>query len=82
VIFAARLTGGGVGPKVALGLGWVFLLGALAAVFSAQSYVGRMLGRSDDRVTAGSLTGTAAGAAAPWLIVAGLLTIAIGALLA
>lgn len=78
LIFATRLTGGGVGPKVALGLGWAFLLGALAAAFSAQSSVGQMLERSDDRAAAG----TAAGTAAPWLIVAGLCTIAIAALLA
>jgi hypothetical protein len=35
--FSARLIGGGPGARVALGLGWLCLLGAIAASFVAQS---------------------------------------------
>jgi hypothetical protein len=36
--FSARLIGGGVGARVALGLGWLCLLGSIAASFVAQSH--------------------------------------------
>src|SRR5664279_1423941 len=37
LVLSARLTGGGVGARVSLGVGWLFLLGAIAASFTAQS---------------------------------------------
>jgi hypothetical protein len=54
------------------------LLTALAAAFSAQSRVAQELARMDDRSTPSDLTRSVAGSIAPWLIVAGLATVAIG----
>jgi hypothetical protein len=74
LFFSARLIGGPVGARVSLGIGWALLLLALALAFSAQSRVARALMRLDalDGSPAESLTAGAAGAAAPWLVVAGL----------
>src|SRR3954453_12278294 len=35
--FSARLIAGGIGARVSLGVGWLFLLGTIAASFVAQS---------------------------------------------
>src|SRR5437763_9592558 len=37
LFLSARLAGGSVGPRIALGAGWALLLGALAASFFAQA---------------------------------------------
>ena len=63
-----------------LGFTWLFLLTALAAAFSAQSRVAAELGRMDDRSSSSEITRSVAGIAAPWLIVAGLATIAVSLL--
>src|SRR5262249_44000358 len=70
VFFSARLIGGPVGARVALGAGWAMLLGAVAASFTAQAGVAAALDSvsSDDR----PLSSGAAGALAVWLIIAGL----------
>lgn len=70
MVMAARVDGG-VG-RVLLGLGVALFIAGIAAVFSAQSQVGRVLARLDNRTHADELTASAAGAAAPWLVVAGL----------
>jgi len=75
-----RLTASGTSGRVMLGLAWLFLLTALAAAFSAQSRVAEELGRMDDRSTSSDVTQSAAGIAVPWLIVAGLATIAVSLL--
>jgi hypothetical protein len=80
LLLVARVTADGVFGRVMLGLTWVFLLTALAASFSAQSRVAQELGRMDDRSTPSDLTRSAAGSIAPWLIVAGLATVAVGLL--
>jgi hypothetical protein len=64
---------------VALGIGWLLLLAALAASFVAQSAVTRGLTRTDARDLAAS---GIAGTLAPWLLVSGLAVIGIGVLLA
>ena len=70
LFFSARLMGGPIGARLALGFGWMLLLAAVAASFSAQSRVAAALDvlTPDDRSTAS----VAAGALTVWLIVAGL----------
>jgi hypothetical protein len=79
LFFAARLAGGPIGARVALGLGWLLLLGAVAASFTAQSRVAAMLDSvsNDDR----SLSFGAGGTIAVWLIVAGLALVGIAVLI-
>jgi hypothetical protein len=81
LFFATRLAGGAAGGRVALGIGWVLLLAALGAAFTAQARVARLLGALDERTQAVDVSASgAAGAIAPWLIVAGLAVIAFGVL--
>lgn len=77
------LNGGAAAARVGLGVGWLLLLSALAAAFLAQSHIGRALDRPEELVTSGTPPSSGpAGAAAPWLIVAGLAVIAFSTLLA
>jgi hypothetical protein len=73
------------GARVALGVGWLLLTGALAASFSAQGQVAHaMAGAMMPGATptnAGVVAGPA-GAAAPWLIMAGLAMVGMAALIA
>jgi hypothetical protein len=81
LVLAARLLNGP-GGRVALGIGWLCLLGALGAAFSEQSRLTRVLAGADDRVTPESITsGGAGGALAPWLVVVGLAAVAMGVLI-
>jgi hypothetical protein len=72
--------------RIALGVGWLLLTGALAASFSAQGQVANaMAGAVMPGATptnAGAVPSGPAGAAAPWLIMAGLALIGVAALLA
>lgn len=79
LFFSARLIGGSAGARTALGVGWLFLLGATAASFTAQSRVAASL--TDEASTTASLSG-AAGALALWLIVFGLVLVGLAALIA
>jgi len=61
------------GPRMLIGAGWLFLLGALALAFLGQSSVARVLRRAaDDPSGAPELVLSQAGDVIPWLIVAGL----------
>ena len=80
LFLTTRLSASGSLGRVMLGVAWALLLGALASTFSAQSHVARELGRMDDRSPIADITASAAGAAAPWLIVAGLTLIALAVL--
>ncbi len=80
LFLVARMTGGGTFGRVMLGLTGCSFSTALAAAFSAQSRVAAELGRMDDRSTASEITRSVSGSAAPWLIVAGLATIAVSLL--
>src|SRR5215510_11445649 len=80
LFLVSRMTASGTPGRVMLGVTWLFLLTALATAFSAQSRVAEELGRMDDRSTASEVTRSAAGMSAPWLIVAGLATIAVSLL--
>ena len=80
LFFSARLMGGPVAARVALGFGWMLLLAAVAASFSAQSRVAAALDllTPDDRSTAS----VAGGALTVWLIVAGLALVCVAVLIA
>src|SRR3954470_23655095 len=79
LFFSARLMGGPVGARAALGFGWMLLLAAVAASFSAQSRVAAALDvfTPDDRST----PSVAGGSLTVWLIVAGLAMICVAVLI-
>lgn len=83
LFFSARLMGGAIGARVALGGGWLLLLGSIAMSFMAQSQVAAALDRvgsiSDRRDAASS---GVAGALTLWLIVLGLALVGLAVLIA
>ena len=79
LFFSARVVGGAPAGRIALALGWLLLLSALAASFLAQAAVTRGLSRLDAREVASP---GPAGVLAPWLLVAGLAVIGFAILLA
>jgi hypothetical protein len=81
LFLVGRVTASGTVGRVILGLSWAFLLAALAGAFSAQSRVAAELGRVNDRTSSAEVTSSVGGALAPWLIVAGLATIAVALLI-
>jgi hypothetical protein len=81
LLLASRLLAA-TGGRIALGLGWVMLLVALACAFAEQSRIARAIAIADERLSVESATATGvAGLAAPWLIAAGLVAISLGVLL-
>jgi hypothetical protein len=84
LIFAGRLLEAGAAGRAALGVGLVLLLGAFAASFSGQSTLARSLAQApldDGTMRPDAFSSGPAGAAAPWLIVAGLASVGLGVLL-
>jgi hypothetical protein len=82
LFFSTRLLAGGVGPRVALGVGWLLLLAAIAASFVAQSRVARSLDcGEDDAASRAPLSSGAGGTIAPWLLVSGLALVGVAMLL-
>jgi hypothetical protein len=83
LFFSARLMGGATGARVAMGGGWLLLLGAIAMSFVAQSQVAAALDRvgsiSDRR---DAISSGIAGAMALWLIVLGLALVGLAVLIA
>jgi hypothetical protein len=80
---SARAIGGSVGPRVVLGFGWLFLLGAIAASFIAQSRVAaavEALADGHDSLRLAIRSG-ASGALALWLLICGLVLVGIAALI-
>ena len=80
LFLVSRVTASGTSGRVMLGVTWLFLISALATAFSAQTRVADEMGRMDDRATPAEIKRSAAGSASPWLIVAGLVTIAVSLL--
>jgi hypothetical protein len=79
LFFSSRLMGGPIGARVALGGGWLLLLAAVAAAFTAQSGVAAALDvAADDRAPSFGVGGTIA----VWLIVAGLALVGVAVLVA
>jgi hypothetical protein len=82
LVLSTRLIAGGVGARVSLGLGWLFLLGAIAASFVAQSRAAAVV---EVPVTADDPQGNASGSSASgslWLLLCGLVLVGVAALLA
>jgi hypothetical protein len=78
-VLLRRLNGAAVidvGPRVAIGGGWLLLLLAFATAFMAQSQVADALARDDSRLDAGPVGGLAL-----WFIVAGLALVGLAVLL-
>ncbi len=81
LFLASRLLTG-TGGRVTLGVGWLLLLAAMALAFTEQARLGRALAAADDRLSVETLTSSgAAGTVAPWLVVAGLASTALGVLI-
>jgi hypothetical protein len=78
LFFSTKLMGGAVGPRVALGGGWLLLLMAFALAFVGQSRVSDALSRSENAPIASG----APGGLAVWFIVAGLGLIGLAVLVA
>jgi hypothetical protein len=81
MFLVTRIVGGELLARTSFGIGWLLLLAAVAAAFAAQARVAKMLGHPDETSTLTDITSTSGGAAAPWLIVFGLASIALGVLL-
>jgi hypothetical protein len=84
LFFSARLIGGPIGARIALGSGWALLLAAVGAGFLAQSTLAGRLRHADGEAGAAStaIDGGISGAIAPWLIVLGLAAIGLAVLIA
>jgi hypothetical protein len=79
----ARLIGDGIGARVSLGFGWLFLLGAIAASFIAQSRAAAAidaLANGDDGRD-GAIRSGASGVLALWLTILGLVLAGLAALM-
>jgi hypothetical protein len=73
---------GSVATRIALGLGWALLLGALGSALAAQSVVTAALARLDEKVGSPSPPEPGGSAlAVPWLLLTGCAVIALGVLL-
>jgi hypothetical protein len=84
LFFSGRLIGGSPTPRWLLGAGWILLLAAMAASFGAQARVAHALQEAgeDPSGMRSSVTSTAAGALAQWLIVIGLACVGVAVLVA
>ena len=81
LVLASRLLSA-TGGRVALGVGWLCLLLALASAFMEQGRLTRALSQMDERTPVDAVAAVSgAGAAAPWLVVAGLAASALGVLI-
>ncbi|HEV3141477.1 MAG TPA: hypothetical protein VGY57_13215 [Vicinamibacterales bacterium] len=75
LFFVSRLASAVVGARFSFAIGWMLLLGAIAASFSAQSRIGRelsRLARAGESDGFDSVTSDSAGNAALWLLIAAL----------
>jgi hypothetical protein len=84
LLLSARLAGSGIGARASLGAGWLFLLGAIAASFIAQSGAAAALHAlaTDVGGDASASRSGASGAVALWLMIGGLILVGLSALLA
>jgi hypothetical protein len=83
LLLSARLVGGGVGARVTLGFGWLFLLLAIAASFVAQSRVAAAIDAlSSGNDTRGAFRPGASGAVTLGLMICGLILVGVAALMA
>jgi hypothetical protein len=81
LVLASRLLGATSG-RIALGVGWLLLLAAIASAFAEQSRITQELAKVDDRLSVETVTAAGvAGVFAPWLVVGGLAATALGVLI-
>ena len=82
--WSARPIGGSVGARVSLGVGWLFLLSAIAASFIAQTRAAAAIDAlaSGDDSRRGAIQSGASGALALWLMIGGLVLVGLAALIA
>lgn len=84
LFFSARLIGGPLAARLALGGGWIFLLAALALAFAGQSNISTALRQANVDVDGAPRTtfdAGASGAVAPWLVVIGLAIVGLAVLI-
>ena len=79
LLLLSRVTGGAIAARVTLGFGWLLLLAAIAASFTAQSRVAAVTDAGDDDPR--SIGAGGAGAFALWLMMCGLMLVGLAALL-
>jgi hypothetical protein len=83
LLLSTRLIAGGLGARVSLGVAWLFLLGATAAAFVGQSHAAAAVeALALDAEPRAATETSAAGGAALWLMLCGLVLVAVAALLA
>jgi hypothetical protein len=84
LFFSPRLVAGAMGARVMIGVGWVLLLAAFAAAFTAQSRVADALAAAAraDGTSSQALSSGVAGVLAVWLIVVGLAVVGLAVLVA
>jgi hypothetical protein len=82
LVLSTRLIAGGLGARASLGLGWLFLLGAIAASFVAQSRAAAAVESAAGDSTLGPIGSSAAGALTLWLLLCGFVLVGVAALLA
>ncbi len=84
LLWSARFVGAATGARVSLGVGWLLLLGAIAASFIAQSRAAAAVDApangGDSR--RGAARSGASGAIALWLVIGGLVFVGLAALIA
>lgn len=81
LLFVARVAAAGVGARVTIGFGWLLLFAAMASAFAGQSAVSESMPPDAERIRADSGSSGAGGLAALWLLVAGLILVALAVLL-
>jgi len=79
---ASRLVSAGIPTRVALGVGWAFLLAAFAVSFAGQARLAEIVSRLTESSSPPSVETGVAGVVAASLIVIGLAAIALGVLVA
>lgn len=80
LLFAGAASNLSVATRVLVGVGWTLLLAALAAAFAGQSAVVTAQAQVHERDESRGLAGNGGALAAPWLLLAGLATLAIAVL--
>jgi hypothetical protein len=82
LVLSTRLIAGGLGARASLGVGWLFLLGAIAASFVAQSRAAAAVESAAGDGALGPVGSSAAGALTLWLLLCGFVLVGVAALLA
>jgi hypothetical protein len=82
LVLSSRLIAGGLVARASLGIGWLFLLGSIAASFVAQSRAAAAVESAAGDSTLGPIGSSAAGALTLLLLLCGFVLVGVAALLA